>query len=335
MFEDVIRSLNKLKKQTISIPIETDEKGYVDKQCPSKDCEFLFKVHQDDWANIFKDEAVWCPMCRHEAPAKEWHTIEQVEHAKKQAIKVLKGQVRNALVAGAESFNRHQPKNSFISMSLKVTGGRASTSVIPAAAAEEMQLEIQCEECSARFAVIGSAFFCPACGHNSVARTYMDSLAKIKAKLESQDIIREALTASSGKDVAEVACRSLMESCISDGVVAFQKYSEGLYSVFGEPPFNAFQRLDQGSQLWERAVGSGYSEWLTPDEFDALKVIFQKRHLLAHSEGIVDEKYLEKSGDTTYKEGQRIVISAKDIIVLLTCLEKLGAALKAATQCRE
>ncbi len=328
MFKDVIRNLNKLKQQTISIPIESDEKGYVDKQCPSKECEFLFKVHQDDWTNIFKDEAVWCPMCRHEAPSKEWYSIQQVEHARNQALKVLKGQVHNAFVSGAESFNRRQPKNSFISMSLKVSGGRSSTSVIPAAAAEEMQLEIQCEECHARFAVIGSAFFCPACGHNSVARTYLDSLAKIKAKLDSQAIIREALTASSGKDVAEVTCRSLIESCISDGVVAFQKYCEGLYSTYGEAPFNAFQRLDQGSQLWETAVGVGYSNWLTSDELAALKVLFQKRHLLAHSEGIVDEKYIQKSGDSTYKDGQRIVISATDITVLLVCLEKLGAALK-------
>jgi rRNA maturation endonuclease Nob1 len=43
-------------------------------------------------------------------------------------------------------------------------------------AADVMQLEIQCDNCSARFAVIGSAYFCPACGVNSVVRTYHDSL---------------------------------------------------------------------------------------------------------------------------------------------------------------
>lgn len=334
MFDDVLRSLKKMNQQTISIPLEADEKGYLDKQCPSKDCEFQFKVNSDDWTHLVKDEAVWCPMCRHEAPAKEWYTIAQVEHAKKQALKVLKGQIHNALVSGAETFNRRQPKNSFISMSMKVSGNRVSTTVIPASAAEAMQLEIQCEECQARYAVIGSAFFCPACGHNSVVRTYTDALRKIQVKRDSQEVIRQALVASSGKDVAEVTCRSLIESCIADGVVAFQKFCDGLYSQFGEAPFNAFQRLDKGSKLWERAVGLGYSAWMFPEELAALNVLFQKRHLLAHNEGIVDTQYITKSGDNTYKEGQRIVVSERDIGELLNCLEKLGAALRAACENR-
>tara|TARA_R110002072_G_C7961002_1_gene533897 strand:+ start:2337 stop:2474 length:138 start_codon:yes stop_codon:yes gene_type:complete len=41
-------------------------------------------------------------------------------------------------------------------------------------------------------------------------------------------------------------------------------------------------------------------------------------------EGIVDAKYIYKSGDQTYKEGQRIVISGSDVDSLLNCLKKLG-----------
>jgi hypothetical protein len=159
MFEDVLKKLNSLK--TVSIPLEADEKGYIDKQCPSEDCEFLFKVHSDDWTNIFKNEAVWCPMCRHEAPAQQWFSIAQVEHAKAQALKLLEGEIHNALMTDAEKFNRRQSKNGFFTMSMKVDGGRVQTSVIPAKAAEEMQLEIQCEVCDSRYAVIGNAFFLP------------------------------------------------------------------------------------------------------------------------------------------------------------------------------
>lgn len=328
MFEDVLKKLNSLK--SVSIPLEADEKGYIDKQCPSEDCEFLFKVHADDWTNIFKDKAVWCPMCRHEAPAKQWYSIAQVEHAKEQALTVVKGEIHNALVSGAEKFNRRQPKNSFITMSMKVQGGKVQTSVIPAKAAEEMQLEIQCEVCNSRYAVIGNAFFCPACGHNSVTRNYSDALKKIQVKRDSLGIIRQALIETTGKDEAEVTCRSLLESCISDGVVAFQKFCEGLYVDYGEPPFNAFQRLDQGSELWEKAIGHGYGDWLGPGELKGLKILYQKRHILAHNDGLVDAQYIKKSGDDMYKDGQRIVVSERDIRELLTYLDKLGSALKAA-----
>lgn len=330
MFEDLIKEMSRLGGQSVSIEIETDENGYIDKQCPSEDCEFLFKVNEEDWSNIFRDEAVWCPFCRYENPADQWFTIEQVEHVQSEALVVVRGKIHNALKSSAHKFNRRQPKNSFISMSMKVKGGRKRTYTIPAKATEAMQLEIQCEECHSRFAVIGSAYFCPACGHNSVLRTFSDSLRKIKAKRDCVPIIKEALSAASGADDAELTCRSVIETCISDGVVAFQKYCDGLYLNYGQSPFNAFQRLDQGSQLWKEAIGKEYTDWITSEDFSRLQVLYQRRHLLSHNEGIVDEKYLEKSGDTKYVVGQRIIVSAIDIDDLLGILEKMRNGLEEA-----
>lgn len=324
MFEDLIKEMEQMNRQSVSVPIESDEKGYIDKQCPDEDCEFIFKVHEEDWTNIFKDEAVWCPLCRHDAPADQWFTIEQVEHAKAEALVMVKGKINNALRSGAQKFNRRQSKNNFISMSMKVSGGLKRTHIIPIKAAELMQLEIQCEECHSRFAVIGSAYFCPACGHNSVVRTFSDSLRKIRAKKDSIEVVRTALIESTGKDEAELTCRSLIETCISDGVVAFQKYCEGMYEPYGKPPFNAFQRLQKGSELWQNAVQKGFDSWLTEEELKTLNILFQKRHLLSHNEGIVDSKYIQKSGDYSYKEGQRIVIVERDIDHLVVILEKLA-----------
>lgn len=330
MFEDLIKTLEGLNGRSVATRIDADEKGYIDKQCPSEQCEFLFKVNEEDWSNLFKDEAVWCPMCRHEAPVDQWFTIEQVEHAKSEALTVVRGEINNALRSGAQKFNRSQPRNSFISMSMKVSGGTQRTYTLPAKAADVMQLEIQCDNCSARFAVIGSAYFCPACGANSVIRTYNDSLRKIQAKKDSEEIVRQALTEAVGKDEAELTCRSLRETCLSDGVTAFQKYCEGLYEPFGKAPFNAFQRIDDGSDLWRSAVGQNYEAWLTTQELSNLKVLYQKRHLLAHNEGIIDQRYIEKSGDTTYKTGQRLVVAKGDVENLLVLLGKLGKGLGSA-----
>jgi Zn finger protein HypA/HybF involved in hydrogenase expression len=330
VFEDIIKKLNKLKEHGISIPIESDEKGYLDRQCPFEGCEFLFKIHQNDWKTVEKKQTIWCPLCRHEAPADQWFSIAQVEHARKQAVALVNGEIHDALVSDAQRFNRKQPRNNFISMTMKIQGGHVQTSVIPAAAVDQMRLEISCEKCNAQFAVIGNAFFCPLCGHNSVTNTYADSLRKIRVKRDSIDVVRRALIQTTGKDEAELTCRSLLETCITDGVVAFQKFCEGLYIPYGIAPSNAFQRLDQGSELWKKAIGIGYDDWLEQIELDGLKILYQKRHLLAHSEGIVDGQYLKKSGDGTYKEGQRIVVSANDIDELTNYLDRLGNGLKAA-----
>lgn len=211
---------------------------------------------------------------------------------------------------------------------MEVKGGTRRTCAIPAKATEIMQLEITCEACNSHFSVIGSAFFCPSCGYNSVTRTYFDSLRKIKAKRDNVEIVRKALIEVSGKDEVELTCRSLRETCITDGVAAFQKYCEGLYETYGNPPFNAFQRLNQGSELWEKQINKGYDVWLAEDELKNLNILYQKRHLLSHSEGIVDKQYIEKSKDTFYNEGQRIVILDKDIDKILLYLEKLGVGLR-------
>ncbi len=196
---------------------------------------------------------------------------------------------------------------------------------IPAAALEAMQLEIQCEAFTTKFAVIGSAYFCPACGHNSVHRMFEDSLRKISAKKDNLELIRAAFHAKGMKDEAELACRSLIESCLLDGVTDFQKYLESLYKAKGgTPPMNAFQRLGQGSELWKVAIGVGYEDSLDANQLARLQLLFQKRHLLAHSDGIVDARYVKESGDGTYKEGQRIAFTVQDIEDLVTFVSTLA-----------
>ena len=69
MFENLLRELRSLDGQQVSVPINCDEKGYVDRECPATNCGFQFKIQEDDWTNICRDEAVWCPMCGHSEPA--------------------------------------------------------------------------------------------------------------------------------------------------------------------------------------------------------------------------------------------------------------------------
>jgi hypothetical protein len=53
-------------------------------------------------------------------------------------------------------------------------------------------------------------------------------------------------------------------------------------------------------------------------------LLFQKRHLLAHSDGIVDARYVKESGDGTYKEGQRIAVMVQDIEDLVALVSTLA-----------
>ena len=53
MFEDLIKEMEQMDGQSVSVPLELDEKGYIDKQCPVEDCEFIFKVKGEDYRDNF------------------------------------------------------------------------------------------------------------------------------------------------------------------------------------------------------------------------------------------------------------------------------------------
>lgn len=208
---------------------------------------------------------------------------------------------------------------------MKVTGTNPQYYIVPLTAGEEMLLKIQCKKCNSRYAVIGSAFFCPCCGHNSAEETFSSSIAKIESKIKNLDLIRKTLEEIS-KDEAEMTCRSMIETSINEIVVAFQRFCEVSFKNLSPTTnltFNAFQKLDVGENYWKTVFQEGYSDWLTPPEFNKLNELFQKRHLLSHTEGMVDQKYIDKSGDAVYQIGQRIVVKPSDIKEMLELVNKI------------
>ena len=56
MFEETIRTL-RMRDGTTSIPVSNscDEEGDFDRECPSEECEFQFKVHLEDWKAKVRD----------------------------------------------------------------------------------------------------------------------------------------------------------------------------------------------------------------------------------------------------------------------------------------
>lgn len=65
----------------IEIPMKilSDEKGYLDRQCPNENCLFEFKISMQDWEDKVSDEEVHCPLCGQIAPSDSWYTYEQLD----------------------------------------------------------------------------------------------------------------------------------------------------------------------------------------------------------------------------------------------------------------
>ena len=199
----------------------------------------------------------------------------------------------------------------------------------PIGQSEEWETDITCEECGTRYSVIGSAYFCPCCGHNSAVNAFDESMDSVEKMLASLPEMKQMLTTSYGRDKAETMCRGLLESSIGDIVSAFQKFAACHYDkLTGKMSrVNDFQIVEKGSQLFKDATGKGYEEWLSDKELREMNMLFQRRHLIEHNNGMVDQKYIDKSGDSSYVIGQRLVVKESDALTLLAIIKKLGTGL--------
>lgn len=325
MFKNLQNTLNKLEQPNeISVPIEPDVEGFFDKECPSENCRFLFKVRAEDWSEIVKDERVYCPSCGHTAPANSWFTSEQVEAAKEYALGTIINDVNRAMRADAVASKRKRDRNAFLSVTLDVRSDRDAV-LVPVSAADPMRLKIACEFCDCRYSYIGAAYFCPSCGANSASQTFSQTLATIRIAAGLGEKLREMLS----PDEAHVTIRTLLEKAMQDTVTSFQRLNEQLYETRTGMAArrNAFQNLDSGANLWMNEVGKTYADLIDKSKLDQLKVYFQQRHLLAHQQGIVDQEYINRSGDITYSVDQRLVIKQGAVREFADLVEELGEAL--------
>ncbi len=325
MFDNVIRELKRLSTPTpLTIPIQADAEGCYDRECPAETCLFAFKIHAEDWRQICREEEVFCPSCRHTAPAKSWYTREHVEASKAYARNHVIGRINGAMRAAAQDWNQRQPPRSFLKITMEANGN--DPLLLPIAAAEPMRLKTTCEACSCRYSYIGAAFFCPSCGVNSASHTFLQTLGAIRTAAKAQDALREAV----GADEAEVLSRALLEKGMQDAVMSLQRLAEQVYAMLPaaeQVGRGAFQRLDEGGALWLKATGANYLDELSVDEMRRLRIYYQRRHLLAHCQGIVDEAYVQRCSDETYEVGQRIVVKTADVLDFVDLVERLGRVL--------
>ena len=83
------------------------------------------------------------------------------------------------------------------------------------------------------------------------------------------------------------------------------------------------------NSFWVSLLGTGYDAHLDDRQLGTLNRYFQQRHLLAHRDGLVDADYIARTGDQTYREGQRLVIREAAVRECLELVETLALGLAA------
>ena len=312
----------------INIPLIADEKGYIDRKCVNDKCGFVFKVAEKDLHDMSE---IHCPLCGYyNDNVNGWMTEEQynqaIEIAKSQAYAYATNQINKMFTDLAKKTR----SNKYCRITYK-PGKAISYNNNPIVQREKWQLDIKCDICSTEYSVIGTAYFCPKCGHNNILKNINNSLDTIKNMVDSQNEIYMTLEKTIGRDNARNMCQKLIEDSLKNIVTAFQTFSYELFKEF-KPQVktkpNDFQVIEVGNKLFEDNFNKKYEDYITDNEMDIMNTFFQRRHLLEHLDGIVDQKYLDKTKDSTYTLGQRIIIKEYDVLKLLNIIRKLCAGLQ-------
>jgi hypothetical protein len=323
MFDDLLRQLRKIpESQLIPISLQLDDDGYFDRRCPAEECGAAFKVLFEDWMEKVPDEEAWCAICGETDDPQEFNTPDQERQIRDQGIAHLTGQLDTAF----KRARKPTSQRGFISMTWSYKPG-SRPMVVMADAAPLMTQRSECESCACRYASVGAAFFCPACGHNSALTTFAGALTTVRSLMDLADRMPAVVE---DRDAAADAARHLAENTLVRVWSSFQRLAEAIYKATPNttpPRRNAFQNLEASDRLWQAAIGTTYADVLDAAEHRDLVRLVQARHVLAHQDGIVDADYVAKSGDRRYKVGQRLVVTAAEVRRLADLTEKLTAAL--------
>lgn len=299
-----------------SISLPADEDGMTGRECPIATCLGYFKVQ---FGTGLKGENLpcHCPYCGHSAGQDQFFTQEQIEYAKSVVVNDITAKLIRDLKKHEFSY---QPKGPFgIGLSLNVTG-----SPEPIRRYREKQLEtvITCENCTLRYAIYGVFGYCPDCGvHNSLQ--ILDKNLELAAK-------ELALAETADPALADILTADALENAVSafDG---FGREWSRVHAAKATDPAKAeaisFQNLTGAKKRVNELYAIDLAASLTAPEWDTARRGFQKRHLLAHKMGVIDQAYIDSTGEARAVIGRKVSIEKSEVTELIDLIRRIGAHL--------
>jgi len=297
-----------------SISIQPDENGFTGRECPNSTCEGYFKI---ELGTGLKGEGLpcHCPYCGHTEGHDHFWTKEQIEYAKSVATRKITDALHKDLKK--MEFN-HKPKGAFgIGISMKVKRGRQTP--IHYYREKKLETEVVCGICTLRYSIYGVFAFCPDCGE----RNSIQILAK------NLEVVGKMLDLASGADM-DVA-EKLVENALEDCVSAFDGFGRELCRLHAQKATNpakaegtSFQNIEGAKASLSSLFGHDISAHVTADEWQTAVRGFQKRHVVAHKMGVVDQAYMDRTNDPAAVVGRKIRITEADVRSTAAVVQKIA-----------
>lgn len=227
--------------------------------------------------------------------------VEMVKHDAVQDVQdAVSEMLKNAFKGGSSS-------NSFI----KVTASSKPSTPKPRPrfARQDLMRELVCDHCGRDYGVFAIGLFCPDCGAPNLRLHFVRETELVGDQV--------ALAEEIAGDKEELAYR-LLGNAHEDVLTAFEATLKTVYlhgkSSAGNNQLpkvgNDFQNVDKALKRFEE-LGLNPFTGLSDEEMDALRLNIQKRHVIGHNLGVVDEKFATHENDA--KVGETVNLVGEDI----------------------
>lgn len=276
----------------ISVSFVQDENGLTGRECPA--CEKYFKIR---FGTGLPDVShVHCPYCNHTGPQTEFWTKEQVEYARSIAINQFSVQLLEEVKRTARSSRK--------SIGITVRG---NPTPIVFYSERDLEEHLTCSVCTLEYAIYGTFGYCPDCGTHNSKQIVTANLDLVLRLLD--------LAATTPSDIQA----KLIENALEDAVAAFDGFGrEHCSRLSGKI---SFQNIGPAREKLLKVEGLDIAIGLTAEQWGFVCEQFQKRHLVAHKMGIIDEEFARRTGHSPSLVGRKVPISETDVRLLVSCLQ--------------
>lgn len=227
--------------------------------------------------------------------------VEMVKHDAVQDVQDALSEMLNNAFKGSSS------NNSFVKVTASVKRGMPKPK--PRFARQDLMRELVCDHCGRDYGVFAISLFCPDCGAPNLRLHFVREAELV------DDQVSLAEEIAVGKE--ELAYR-LLGNAHEDVLTAFEATLKTVYlhgkATTSSSPLpkvgNDFQNVEKALKRFEELCLNPFNS-LTEDEMEELELNIQKRHVIGHNLGVVDDKFATHDNDA--KVGETVNLVGDDI----------------------
>ncbi len=276
---------------------------------------------------------LFCPYCGTQDLKDNFLTEDQLEYLKSVAIQ----KVMRKLGTQLKGLERQSTRNAFLSLDIKV---KVPDPKINKYFEKESRRNIRCNNCGREYSIYGVSFYCPFCGPRDAFSVFEENRESIKRLLSLKESLQkdeDLVRTNKVRELEEMGVFSeIYQKMLDKAVTTYETYMKNKYidemmkldPSKGIPYYqkrvgNKFQNIDKTHDLLLADKGFDFKSKIAPTDNKSLNLGLQKRHIIVHNSGVIDEKYCQNTGEPRSLVGNRLTISKKEVLEFISTISKI------------